>query len=73
MDAYNHGIRSAASDTWATGSNPNWIIEANMYGNFWSGSTVSNGTLFAWIVNLAGGTTSSLSKNSSYGVVCVRP
>jgi hypothetical protein len=74
MDAYNHGIRSAASDRWATGANNNWITEAAMFSYFWSGSTVSNGTANAWLVNLGNGLTSNgNTKYISYGVVCVRP
>jgi hypothetical protein len=75
LDAYNHGIRSAASDTWATGSNSNWITEAamNSFFWFWSGSTVSFFTYNARIVYLGAGSTNDYAKNGSGGVVCVRP
>jgi hypothetical protein len=65
MDAYNHVIRSAA--------HANWITEAAMNSNFWSGSTVSYYTGTAWIVDLGNGATSNDTKNDSFGVVCVRP
>ena len=66
MDAYNHVIRSAA--------HANWITEAAMNSWFWSGSTVSNATPgSAWLVGLGSGTTTTSSKFSGGGVVCVRP
>jgi hypothetical protein len=64
MDAYNHGIRSAASN--------NWITEGNMINTFWSGSSVSYSTNYAWYVNLAKGSTSHASKDYPSQVVCVR-
>ena len=64
MEAYTHGIRSAATT--------NWITEGNMINNFWSGSSVSPSTLNAWLVNLAFGYTYNLNKTNSYQVVCVR-
>ena len=71
MDAYNHGIRSAASDKW-TVPNSNWITEGNMANYFWSGSSVSFFTSNAWYVNLAFGGTYDNGKNNTYQVVCVR-
>jgi hypothetical protein len=65
MDAYNHGIRSAA--------HANWISEASMASHFWSGSTVSHTTLGAWVVDLAVGFTGDVGKVNGLGVVCVRP
>jgi hypothetical protein len=73
MDAYNHGIRSAASDRWTTGANNNWITEAAMNSYFWSGSTVSSVTGTAWMVYLGYGSTYNISKYNSNGVVCVQP
>jgi hypothetical protein len=42
-------------------------------GPLWSGSTVSYGTYYAWVVDLGGGRTGANGKNLSIGVVCVRP
>jgi hypothetical protein len=57
MEAYTHGIRSAART--------NWMTETNMLdGYFWSGSSVSSGTNVAWGVNLANGGTSNANKMS---------
>jgi hypothetical protein len=70
MEAYTHGIRSAAST--------NWMTEGDMGSWFWSGSSVSYCTYDAWIVNLATGFTYYYnyyySNYSSYTfqVVCVR-
>jgi hypothetical protein len=66
MDAYNHGIRSAASS--------NWITQSEVDGTyFWSGSSVSNYPNLAWYVFLAAGTTYNVNnKNSTSQVVCVR-
>ena len=75
MDAYNHGIRSAASDTWTSGSNTYWITESQMYGPFWSASSnsISSLTNEAWIVKLATGYTIKTVKSFPNSVVCVRP
>jgi hypothetical protein len=64
MEAYTHGIRSAAST--------NWITESHFNSYFWSGSSVSSGTTSAWYVHLAYGATNSGSKTNAYQVVCVR-
>lgn len=40
---------------------------------FWSASTVSYDTYYAWYVNLALGYTYNLNKNIANSVVCVRP
>ena len=64
LDAYNHGIRSAASN--------NWIIEEYMYASFWSGSSLSNLTGHAWVVGLASGVTVNVGKLGTGQVVCVR-
>jgi hypothetical protein len=64
MEAYTHGIRSAAR--------ANWMTEANMYNYFWSGSSVSNVTLIAWLVGLAYGDSNSNTKDFTSQVVCVR-
>jgi hypothetical protein len=65
MDAYNHGIRSAAHD--------NWITEAAMANDyFWSASSLSDGTDNAWYVNLAYGVTNGYDKGNPNQVVCVR-
>ena len=51
------------------------LRELNCKGWFWSASTVSDNTNFAWYVNLANGTTYGFygTKNDAYSVVCVRP
>jgi hypothetical protein len=64
MEAYTHGIRSAAST--------NWMTEANINSNFWSGSSVSHNTLNAWFVLLASGISNYDYKYATYQVVCVR-
>jgi hypothetical protein len=64
MEAYTHGIGSAART--------NWMTEANMNGAFWSGSSVSNSTDDAWIVYLPYGSTGIYYKYDSGQVVCVR-
>jgi hypothetical protein len=66
MEAYIHGIRSAART--------NWMTETNMLdGYFWSGSSVSSGINAAWAVDLADGYTfNGGSKYLTYRVVCVR-
>jgi hypothetical protein len=66
MDAYNHGIRSAAAT--------NWITEAAMADDyFWSASSVSASTAYAWSVYLADGYTYGTNKyGTSQVVVCVR-
>jgi hypothetical protein len=64
MESYTHGIRSAART--------NWITEGDMGNWFWSGSSVSDYTLGAWIVNLAYGFTYNDYKDSPNQVVCVR-
>jgi hypothetical protein len=76
LDAYNHGIRSAASDRWAAGANNNWITEAAMNSYFWSGSTLSDLTHLAWLVSLSNGRPNHINssqKTSGWDVVCVRP
>jgi hypothetical protein len=64
MEAYTHGIRSAAST--------NWMTEANMSDSFWSGSSVSTNTRYAWIVKFANGDTFTNLKHLTGQVVCVR-
>ena len=66
MEAYTHGIRSAAR--------PNWMTEGDMHNShFWSGSSVSLPPNGAWYVHLNGGYTyGSHFKDDSYQVVCVR-
>ncbi len=69
LDAYNHGIRSAAD------KHPinNWITEVDMSDFFWSGSSLSNFTFYAWDVKLANGNAvDDASKASTSQVVCVR-
>jgi hypothetical protein len=64
MEAYTHGIRSAASTNWITG---------DMDYQVWSGSSYGSTFTFAWTVNLASGYTYSLAhKISPEQVVCVR-
>ena len=65
MEAYTHGIWSAAS--------ANWMTEFDMSANyFWSGSSVSFYPSDAWRVNLAKGLTHNAFKSSPSQVVCVR-
>ena len=66
MEAYTHGIRSAART--------NWMTEGDMGNYFWSGSSVSFNTNIAWIVYLALGSTNSFpdGKGFTNQVVCVR-
>jgi hypothetical protein len=64
MEAYTHGIRSAART--------NWMTEGDMGSWFWSGSSVSYDTVNAWIVYLAYGFTTNFSKLGTFQVVCVR-
>jgi hypothetical protein len=65
MEAYTHGIRSAART--------NWMIEADMATWFWSASSVSNTNgSAAPRVDLAGGNANSSSKHLPNRVVCVR-
>jgi hypothetical protein len=64
MEAYTHGVISAAS--------ANWMTELNMNNNFWSGSSLSMGTTNAWSVVLASGKSGNYVKTTSYQVVCVR-
>ena len=66
MDAYNHGIRSAAS--------ANWIIQSAMVNYFWSGSSMSDATIpgYGWYVNLTYGYVTSNEKYVTNRVVCVR-
>ena len=68
LEAYTHGIRSAAST--------NWIFEGMMNYWFWSGSSVSTGSYYGWNVNLATGVADYYGygdyKDSGFAVVCVR-
>jgi hypothetical protein len=67
MEAYTHGIRSAART--------NWMTEGDMGNYFWSGSSVSSSSNNAWVVNLANGrtfTTYDNGKSFTIQVVCVR-
>jgi hypothetical protein len=65
MDAYNHGVRSAAST--------NWITEANMPNYYWSASSQSNNSAVqAWHVSLARSYTALLDKYDASQIVCVR-
>jgi hypothetical protein len=65
MEAYNHGIRSAAG--------ANWIPLSNMTSSFWSATTSVQITNNAWQVTLANGTTSlGSTKTSAANYVCVR-
>jgi hypothetical protein len=64
MEAYTHGIRSAART--------NWITEANMNTNLWSGSAVSTSTANAWTFFLTNGSTGNFGKGVANQVVCVR-
>ena len=71
MEAYTHGIRSIPSSYSAASTN--WMTEANMLNNFWSGSSVSGNPGNAWFVYLANGNTDNYyGKSSTSQVVCVR-
>jgi hypothetical protein len=65
MDAFNHGIRAAAST--------NWMTESGMSTWFWASSSVSWGTMSAWLVIPGYGNTYNNVKNTNNSVVCVRP
>jgi hypothetical protein len=64
LNAYDHGIISAASNDWMT--------IANMRNYFWSASSNSASTSDAWFVSLGYGYTSNDDKSSNGAVVCVR-
>ena len=64
MNAYEHGITSAASTDWMT--------LANMRTYFWSASSHSLSTFNAWIVNLANGSPNYNPKGTTNVVVCVQ-
>ena len=64
MNAYEHGITSAASTDWMT--------LANMRADFWSASSYSYDTDYVWIVGLALGNTGAKSTYNSGVVVCVQ-
>ena len=61
LDAYNHGIRSAASTNWLL---PNYL---------WSASTQSNSKGQAWKINIRDGASTTENKWSNLPVSCVRP
>jgi hypothetical protein len=63
MEGYSHGIRSAAS--------ANWVPDSWDY--FWSSSSVSLNTVYAWPQSLMYGTSGNYTKDNSFNVVCVRP
>ena len=65
MSLYEHGIVSLVGASFIT-----LAKMQNQY--FWSSSTFSNITTFAWYVNLALGLTSNNYKTTSFYVVCVR-
>ena len=48
-------------------------VTTSRYHYFWSSSSVSNDTYYAWVVTLGYGYTSNLHKAYSDNVVCVRP
>jgi hypothetical protein len=66
MSLYEHGIVSMVGS--------NFITLANMQNNyFWSSSTLSYDTIYAWFVYLASGdTNANYNKTNSLYVVCVR-
>jgi hypothetical protein len=64
LEAYNHGIQSAAST--------NWIETTALANFFWSSSSVSFDADNAWHVKLASGNTYDYAKSNPLQVVCVR-
>ena len=64
LNAYAHGIVSAAR--------ANWMTLANMDAYFWSASYYSQNSPNAWFVNLGLGNTAIYDKNVFNSVVCVR-
>ena len=64
LGAHEHGIGKAATE--------HWITPTEMGEWFWSSSTLSYDTTFAWNVNLALGYTTINFKTFAYYVVCVR-
>jgi len=66
MNAFEHGIVSAASNNWMT-------LENMTIDSFWSASSVTFGTNVAWNVNLGiGYTEHGFTANSNFAVVCVQ-
>ncbi len=63
--ASDHGIRSAAS--------PNWISSSYVTGTYWSSTTHSPNTGFAYVVGLGSGSYNVNYKYDIVYVVCVRP
>ena len=61
--AYEHGISSI----------PTANFVSSFSSVFWSSSTTSTNTNYAWLVTLATGTTSSYTKSNTNSVLCVRP
>ncbi|MBC7658580.1 MAG: DUF1566 domain-containing protein [Chitinophagaceae bacterium] len=76
MDAYAHGIRDvgfngAGVSTGSTNLNANFIADVDTY--YWSASTTSYNTSYAWLVHLSYGATTNFStKSPAYLVLCVR-
>ncbi|MCX6106073.1 MAG: DUF1566 domain-containing protein [Proteobacteria bacterium] len=64
MNAYEHGMMTA--------SNANWLTSTQMQSYFWSSSTYSAYTYYAWIVGPGSGSTSYNTKFTQYDVSCVR-
>jgi len=64
MNAYAHGIKIAAR--------ANWMTLANIQRNFWSASSYSDDTNYAWLLYFENGYTHYSNKYSPFGVVCVR-
>ncbi len=76
--AYQHGIRNLAykgsGTVRATGSlDNNSAFIANVNGYFWTATTVSNVTNYAWDIYLGTGATFSNGKPDAYLSLCVRP
>ena len=66
MDAYNHGITSAAR------TDANWMTLTDMQSFFLSSSSAATGLANEWLVRLADGNVIGSSKNNPYGFVCVQ-
>ncbi len=65
MALYAHGMVSLAG--------ANFITLANMQNYFWSASSISNSTLNAWYIDLAGGDIYyNNGKTNTYRIICIR-
>ncbi len=68
MDAVSHGIKSATS------ASSNWLTTAQINSvYYWSATTYSNITTYAWTSFIGSGVMSTAHKTAGNSVICVRP